>query len=73
MSVSMVHMLFIISIVVPSAGIIVHFMPLSVIEQVMWHIIGIIDATGMPPVMAPVMGIDIGMFIAAFMGYIRVR
>jgi hypothetical protein len=34
-SVSMVHMLFIISIVVPSAGIIVHFMPLSVMEQLM--------------------------------------
>ena len=34
-SVSMEHMLFIISIVVPSAGIIMHFMPLSDIEQVM--------------------------------------
>ena len=34
-SLSIVHMLFIMSIVVPSAGIIVHFMPLSVIEQVM--------------------------------------
>ena len=35
MSVSIVHMLFIISMLVPSAGIIVHFMPLSVIAQVM--------------------------------------
>jgi len=46
-SVSMVHMLFIISMLVPSAGIIMHFMPLSVMEQDIWHAIGIIDATGM--------------------------
>jgi hypothetical protein len=32
-SVSMVHMLFIISMLVPSAGIMVHFIPLSVMEQ----------------------------------------
>lgn len=32
---SIVHMLFIMSMVMPSAGIMVHFMPLSVIEQVM--------------------------------------
>jgi hypothetical protein len=59
----MEHMLFIISIVVPSAGIIVHFMPLSVIEQVMWHIIGIIEATGIEPII----GADIGMDMADFM------
>jgi hypothetical protein len=45
-SVSIVHMLFIISIVVPSAAIMVHFMPLSVMAQLISHIIGIIDATG---------------------------
>jgi hypothetical protein len=70
MSVSMAHMLFIISMLVPSAGIIVHFMPLSVIEQAMWHIIGIIDATGIEPIMAPGMfmdGMDIGI-CAVFMG-----
>jgi len=63
MSVSIVHMLFIISMLVPSAGIIVHFMPLSVIEQVMCHIIGIIEAIGIEPIMAPGMfmdGIDMG-------------
>ena len=66
-SVSMEHMLFIISIVVPSAGIIMHFMPLSVIEQVMWHIIGIIDATGIEPII----GADIGMDMADFMSRSR--
>ena len=34
-SVSIEHMLFIISMLVPSAGIIVHFMPLSLMAQVM--------------------------------------
>src|SRR3954470_18708816 len=66
MSVSITHMLFIISIDMPSAGIIVHFMPLSVMEQVMWHIIGIIDATGIE---LPDMGIDdmdMGIDICAF-------
>lgn len=66
---SMAHMLFIISMLVPSAGIIMHFMPLSVIEQVMLHIIGIIDATGIAPIVAPGMdieGMDIGI-CAAFM------
>jgi hypothetical protein len=68
----MADMLFIISMDVPSAGIIVHFMPLSVIEQVMWHIIGIIEATGMAA--APVIGMamDIGI-CAGFMSYILVR
>jgi len=63
MSVSIMHMLFIISIDMPSAGSIVHFMPLSVIEQVMWHIIGIIEAIGIEPIMAPGMfmeGMDMG-------------
>jgi hypothetical protein len=48
MSVSIVHMLFIMSIVTPSAGIIVHFMPWAVIAQVIWHIMGIMEAMGMP-------------------------
>ena len=34
-SVSMEHMLFIISMLMPSAGIIVHLMPLSVMAHVM--------------------------------------
>ncbi len=70
MSVSMTHMLFIISMVVPSAGIIVHFMPLSVMAQLIWHIIGIIDATGAPPVIIMGLGIevmDIGIMVAGFM------
>jgi hypothetical protein len=57
-SVSMAHMLFIISMLVPSAGIIVHFMPLSVIEQVMSHIIGIIEAMGIEPILVPGMFMD---------------
>ncbi len=68
MSLSIVHMLFIISMLMPSAGIIVHFMPVAVIEQVMWHIIGIIEAMGIEPIMAPGMfmdGMDMG--ICAFM------
>jgi hypothetical protein len=63
-------MLFIISMLVPSAGIIVHFMPLSVMAQLMWHIIGIMDATGAPPAIIDVMGIDdmdIGICEAGFM------
>jgi hypothetical protein len=73
MSVSIMHMLFIISIDMPLAGIIVHFMPLSVIVQVMWHIIGIIDATGIEPLD---MGIDVmgmGIDIWAFMAVILTR
>jgi hypothetical protein len=69
MSLSIVHMLFIISMLMPSAGIIVHFMPLSVIEQVMWHIIGIIEAMGIELIMAPGMfmdGMDMGIW-AVFM------
>ena len=55
----MVHMLFIISMLVPSAGIIVHFMPLSVMAQVISHIMGIMVAMGAPPIM----DIDMGMFM----------
>ena len=66
----MEHMLFVISIVVPSAGIIVHFMPLSVMAQLISHIIGIIEATGAPPAIIVCMGIvaiDIGIWVAGFM------
>ena len=78
MSVSMAHMLFIMSMLVPSAGIMMHFIPLSVMEQVMWHIIGIIDAIGIELAMfmdGIDMGMDIGIcadFIAAPC-YISVR
>ena len=63
-------MLFIISMLVPSAGIIVHFMPLSVMAQLIWHIMGIIDATGALAGIIDVMGIedmDIGICEAGFM------
>jgi hypothetical protein len=67
----MAHMDFIISMLVPSAGIIVHFMPLSVMAQLIWHIIGIIDAMGAPPAIVDGMGIDIdmglGIIAAGFM------
>jgi len=65
---------FIISMLVPSAGIIVHFIPLSVMAQLIWHIIGIIvaiaDAMGAVPGIIDVMGIDdmdIGICEAGFM------
>lgn len=60
MSVSIVHMLFIMSIEAPSPGIIVHFMPWAVIAQVIWHIIGIMDAMGMPVLPGIIDGIPIG-------------
>ena len=61
-----VDMSFIMSIVVPSPGIIMHIIPLSVIEQVMRQFIGIIIAIGMDDI-EPI-GIDIGIvFIAALM------
>jgi pseudouridine-5'-phosphate glycosidase len=69
-SVSMRHMLFIISMLVPSAGIIVHFMPFSVMAQLIWHIMGIMEATGAAPGIIDVMGIedmDIGICEAVFM------
>lgn len=67
MDVSIVHMPFIMSMVVPSPGIMVHIMPCAVISQVMRQLIGIIMAmgiAGMPPFM--VMGIGlIGMEVIA--------
>lgn len=72
---------FIISIVVPSAGFITHIMPLAVIEQSMWHIIGIMVAIGIAGM--PIIGMfgicimPIGMFImfiAVFMqGSVKLR
>ena len=65
--VSMVHMSFIMSFVVPSPGIIMHIMPLSVMVQVMRQVIGIIVAIGIICGMAPmVMGIEL-IGIAVFM------
>ncbi|MFT4198564.1 MAG: hypothetical protein QM601_11765 [Pseudoxanthomonas sp.] len=60
----------IISIVQPSAGFITHIMPSAVIEQSMWHIIGIMVAMGMAPMFMPGIGmLFIGiMFIAVFIG-----
>jgi hypothetical protein len=57
---------FIISMVQPSAGFMAHIMPSAVIEQLMWHIIGIMVAIGMDGM--PIIGmLFIGiMFIAAF-------
>jgi hypothetical protein len=45
-AVSMPHMSFIICIVAPSPGAIAHFMPFSVMTQVMRQFIGIIIGTG---------------------------
>ena len=60
----------IISMVVPSAGFITHIMPSAVMEQSMWHIIGIIVAIGIDGM--PIIGmLFIGiMFIAVFIGVI---
>ncbi len=61
---------FIISMVQPSAGFITHIMPSAVMEQSMWHIIGIMVAmgmAGMPIIGMLFMGIDV-IFIAVFMG-----
>jgi|SRR5580658_8737355 hypothetical protein len=52
MAVSIPHMSFIICIVAPSPGAITHFMPCSVMTQVMRQFIGIIIGTGI--------GIDVG-------------
>lgn len=62
-----------ISIELPSAGFITHIMPSLVIEQSMWHIIGIMVAigmAGMPDIGIAFIGIDI-MFIAEFMASSR--
>lgn len=56
-----------ISMVVPSAGFITHIMPSAVMEQSMWHIIGIIVAIGMDGIEAGMLPIGI-MFIAVFIG-----
>jgi len=71
MVVNMLHMSFIISMVAPSPGIIMHFMPLSVMVQVMRQFIGIIIGVGIDMGIIP--GIDIGLieFIAAFIGLLR--
>ena len=60
MDVSMVHMSFFMSMVMPSPGIIMHIMPCSVISQVMRQLMGIIIAIGMTGI-APfmVMGIEL--------------
>jgi hypothetical protein len=65
MVVNMLHMSFIISMVAPSPGITMHFMPLSVMLQVMRQFIGIIIGTGIDMGMA---GIGFIEFIAAFIG-----
>jgi hypothetical protein len=66
---SMPHISFIISIVAPSPGIIMHFMPLSVMEQVMRQFIGIIIAMGID-IGIPAIPIGFMVFIAAlFMSY----
>jgi len=67
-------MLFIISMDVPSAGIIVHFKPLSVMAQVISHIMGIMDAMGA----LPIIGMDIedmfiGICMADFMAILRLE
>ena len=65
--VSMVHMSFIMSMVMPSPGIIEHIMPCAVISQVMRQFIGIIIAIGMPGI-GMFIGIEfIGIDIAALM------
>ena len=68
-SLSMAHMLFIISMDVPSAGIIVHDMPCGVMAQLISHIIGIIDATGAVPgiIIDGIEDMDIGICMAGFM------
>jgi hypothetical protein len=58
------HMSFNMSMLMPSAGIIMHCMPLSVMVQVMRHDIGIIIATGIDGAM--VIGGIIGACMGAF-------
>jgi len=60
----------IISMLVPSAGIIMHIMPLSVIEQLIWHIIGIMPAIGIG--MFVIGMFVIGIFIAVFIDLLSV-
>lgn len=63
------HMSFIMSMLAPSAGIIMHCMPLSVMVQVMRHDIGIIMATGIGIFIGAVIGIcgDMLAFICGFL------
>ncbi|UWX04133.1 hypothetical protein H1235_01665 [Pseudoxanthomonas sp. NC8] len=56
-----------ISMLEPSAGFITHIMPSAVMEQSMWHIIGIIVAIGIDGICIGMPAIGI-MFIAVFMG-----
>jgi hypothetical protein len=71
MTCSIAQISFIMSMLMPSAGIIMHFMPCSDIEQLMWHDIGIIMGTGIgiPDIDpgADVIGICMDMGEAAFM------
>jgi len=66
MDIISVHMSFIMSIVVPSPGIIVHIMPFAVISQVMRQFIGIIIAIGMDGIEPMFMGMLFFIGIAAF-------
>jgi hypothetical protein len=68
---SMPHMSFIMSIVAPSPGVIVHFMPFSVMTQLIWQLIGTIIGTGMDmdmgiEGMVPI-GFIMGVWAAVFM------
>ena len=58
---SIVHIAFRAAMSVPSAGVIAHIRPLSVMAQLMWHIMGIIAAPGIDIVAG--MGICIAAFI----------
>jgi hypothetical protein len=69
MVMNMLHMSFIISMVAPSPGIIMHFMPLSVMVQVIRQFIGIIIGMGIDII--PGIGIGLIEFIAAFIGLLR--
>ncbi len=62
--VMVMHMSFIMSMLMPSAGIIMHCIPLSVIVQVMRQDMGIIMATGIDGAM--LMGGIIGICVEAF-------
>ena len=54
-----VHMSFIMSMVVPSPGIIMHIMPCAVISQLMRQLIGIIIAIGMFDMPVMFIGIEV--------------
>jgi hypothetical protein len=71
MVVNMLHMSFIISMVAPSPGVIMHFMPLSVMVQVMRQFIGIIIGIGIdiPGIVIGFMGFIIALFIGYSKGW----